>query len=212
MAGSLSPGQCGGTSPITDGGHNLDSGTSCGFGIANSLSDTDPMLGALAENGGPTKTHALLEGSPAIDKGDSFGATTDQRGVERPQGAASDMGAFEVEDTTAPKVSTATPTGKGVARGTNVAATFSEEMDASSINGTTFKLTKKGSTTKISATLSLTASTDTATLDPTNLLRGGVTYKAVVTTGAKDLAGNNLDQKQGVSGNQAKTWTLTTRG
>jgi hypothetical protein len=58
------------------------------------------MLGALADNGGPTKTHALLAGSPAINKGNSFRATTDQRGVARPVGVASDIGAFEFEDTT----------------------------------------------------------------------------------------------------------------
>ena len=78
---------------------------------------------------------------------------------------------------------------------TNITATFSEAMLASSINGTTFKLFKKGSTTKLSATDSYDASTNTATLDPTNSLRSGVTYTAVVTTGAKDLAGKPLTQQ-----------------
>jgi hypothetical protein len=53
-------------------------------------------------------THALLEGSPAIDKGVAVeGITTDQRGVARPQGGAPDIGSFEFEapDTTAPSVS-----------------------------------------------------------------------------------------------------------
>ena len=62
----------------------------------------DPKLGALADNGGATQTHALLSGSPAIDLGtctDIGGATlsTDQRGVSRPQGSACDIGAFEME-------------------------------------------------------------------------------------------------------------------
>jgi arylsulfatase A-like enzyme len=83
----------------------------------------------------------------------------------------------------------------GVASTTTVTATFSEEMMASSINGTTFKLLKKGSTTKIAATVSYDAATDTATLDPTNSLQSGVTYKAVVTTGAKDSVGNPLAQQ-----------------
>src|SRR6185369_5191626 len=53
-------------------------------------------LGALASNGGPTQTHALLSGSPAINAGTATGAlTTDQRGVARPQGAAVDIGAVE---------------------------------------------------------------------------------------------------------------------
>jgi hypothetical protein len=58
-----------------------------------------------------------------------------------------------------------------------------------------FKLTRKGSTTKLPATVSYSASTDMATLDPRDSLQGGVTYKAVVTTGAKDLAGNPLAQQ-----------------
>ena len=58
-------------------------------------------------------------------------------------------------------------------------------MDASSINATTFKLFKKGSTTKLSAKVSYDASTNTATLDPTNSLRSGVSYKAVLTRGPR---------------------------
>ena len=51
-------------------------------------------IAPLAENGGPTPTRALLPGSPAIDAG-STDLTIDQRGQMRPQGAASDIGAFE---------------------------------------------------------------------------------------------------------------------
>jgi CSLREA domain-containing protein len=63
-----------------------------------------PKLGPLQDNGGPTLTHALLPGSPAVDAGgicfDALGAPLgiDQRGVPRPQGAACDLGAFELED------------------------------------------------------------------------------------------------------------------
>jgi hypothetical protein len=61
----------------------------------------DPMLGGLADNGGPTWTMALLEGSPAIDAGDDATCAAapvsgkDQRGVTRPQGAHCDIGAYE---------------------------------------------------------------------------------------------------------------------
>jgi hypothetical protein len=56
------------------------------------------VLGPLQNNGGPTWTHALLTGSPAIDAGSSSGCeATDQRGVTRPQGAACDVGAYEKE-------------------------------------------------------------------------------------------------------------------
>jgi hypothetical protein len=48
-------------------------------------------------------------------------------------------------------------------------------MDASSVTGKTFKLFKKGSTTRLAAAIRYDAGTDTATLDPTNSLQGGVT-------------------------------------
>jgi CSLREA domain-containing protein len=223
VANSLSGGNCEGEGTITNGGYNLDSGTSCGFPTQNS--SKDPLLGPLADNGGPTKTHALLEGSPAIDKGNSFGATTDQRGVARPQGTASDIGSFEsaftvIEDTIKPHVSTATPTGPGIARGTNLTATFSEKMDPLSITKSTFKLFKvksDGSTTQIT-NVTVSKSTDglVAKLNPfgtsSTVLGATTKYKGVITTGAKDVAGNQLDQNPTTSGLQQKGWTFTTKG
>jgi hypothetical protein len=67
------------------------------------LFGVDPMLGPLQDNGGPTWTHALLQGSPAIDAGDPVGAPAeDQRGVPRPQGPGVDIGAFEFQYPTTP--------------------------------------------------------------------------------------------------------------
>jgi Bacterial Ig-like domain len=119
-------------------------------------------------------------------------------------------------DTTPPTVMSTVPTinATRVSPTTNVTVTFSEDMDASSINGTTFKLFKKGSTTKLAATVSYDPMTRTATLNPfgstTTRLARGTTYKAVVTTGAKDLAGNSLDQDPSLAGLQQKTWFFTT--
>jgi len=60
------------------------------------MNNTDPKLGPLANNGGPTLTMALLPGSPAIDAGNtSLAPATDQRGFPRPAGLAADIGAFE---------------------------------------------------------------------------------------------------------------------
>jgi hypothetical protein len=57
---------------------------------------SDPMLGSLAENGGPTQTMALLAGSPAINAGNDITCeAVDQRGVIRPQGSHCDIGAYE---------------------------------------------------------------------------------------------------------------------
>jgi hypothetical protein len=78
-------------------GYNLADDDSCGFTEPTDLLVDDAMLGPLADNGGPTETHALLSGSPAIDAGSPNcpPPDTDQRGVVRPQGAACDIGAFE---------------------------------------------------------------------------------------------------------------------
>lgn len=95
-------------------GHNLSSDVSCvfpalapqfGSGL-NQLGDqknSNPMLGLLADNGGPTKTHELLPGSPAIDAGNPVGCTddlgnpltTDQRCFDPPVGLRCDIGAYE---------------------------------------------------------------------------------------------------------------------
>lgn len=82
---------------ITSLGYNLAGGTSCAFGGTGDLNSTDPMLGPLANNSGPTETQALLAGSPAIDVVPLASCTvsTDQRGVPRPMGPACDVGAFE---------------------------------------------------------------------------------------------------------------------
>lgn len=87
-------------------GYNLDSDNTCTLTEPTDITGTDPLLGPLQDNGGPTVTHALLPGSPAIDHipptdcTDDGGnpVTTDQRGVTRPQGTACDIGAFEFEE------------------------------------------------------------------------------------------------------------------
>lgn len=66
---------------------------------ADTIIGVDPLLDTLANNGGPTRTHALLPGSPAIDAGaNPQGLTFDQRGPGFPRtlGTNPDIGAFEV--------------------------------------------------------------------------------------------------------------------
>jgi len=99
-------GNCQGTI-TTDGGYNIEDGTTCGFTAATSHSNTDPQLDpvGLVSNGGPTSTIALLSGSPAIDlipqgtNGCGTTITTDQRGVARPHGGGCDVGAYESDFT-----------------------------------------------------------------------------------------------------------------
>ena len=91
---------------VTSNGYNLSSDGSCDFDGPGDLNNTNPMLGPLQNNGGPTQTMALLPGSPAIDAGNPTGCTdnlghllkTDQRGDPRPNiedTGGCDMGAYE---------------------------------------------------------------------------------------------------------------------
>lgn len=98
------PGECAGT--LTSFDYNLltyydSSHCTISGSTGNTLFNTDPLLGPLANNGGPTLTHALLPGSPAINRipngtnGCGTTITTDQRSTPRPIGAGCDIGAFE---------------------------------------------------------------------------------------------------------------------
>ena len=77
-------------SSINSLGHNLDSDASCGLSAAGDLPGVNPQLGVLQNNGGPTLTHMLLGGSPAIDSADDSAApATDQRVCRAPKTAIS---------------------------------------------------------------------------------------------------------------------------
>jgi hypothetical protein len=116
-------------------------------------------------------------------------------------------------DRTSPSVTGTSPANNatGVLRGSNVTATFSEAMQASTINTTTFRLRKSGTTTNVAAAVSYDPATKRATLNPNVDLKAGATYVATVITGAKDLAGNQLDQDPNTAGNQAKNWQFKVR-
>lgn len=125
---------------MTSAGYNLvGNGTGCTFTsatgdqVGSGATPIDPLVGALADNGGPTKTRALQPGSPAIDAGNPAGCTdlldmpllADQRGDVRPTdgdgsgGARCDVGAYE-----APAVTTTTTTiGPGSSTTTTATAT-----------------------------------------------------------------------------------------
>jgi predicted outer membrane repeat protein len=112
LANSTSGGNCAGM--IADGGYNISDDSSCNFaktGTANNGDSVNPLLAAgLDDNGGPTQTIALLQGSPAIDaiplanctdqSSPPIAITADQRGMPRPDGQESvcDIGAYEYQD------------------------------------------------------------------------------------------------------------------
>jgi len=80
---------------VTDAGYNICSDATANFSAEGSLNNVDPRLGPLADNGGPTPTMLLLNGSPAQDAIPVGFPALDQRGVMRPQGVAADIGAVE---------------------------------------------------------------------------------------------------------------------
>ena len=89
----LNPSNCNDTGGVTETGPNLDDQDSCGL-APPSLLNTDPQLGSLASNGGPTQTRGLYPGSPALDAAPACGVPFDQRGTPRTD-AACDLGGFE---------------------------------------------------------------------------------------------------------------------
>jgi beta-glucanase (GH16 family) len=87
------------TGNVISGGHNVVQDDSCNP-VGSDVIVWEALIAPLADNGGPTWTHALLAGSPAIDAADdALCPATDQRGVSRPQGAHCDIGAFELSVT-----------------------------------------------------------------------------------------------------------------
>jgi hypothetical protein len=98
-------GNCYNSTPTSD-GYNLSSDATCNFSGPGDMNNINPLLGPLANNGGPTQTMALTSGSPAIDAGNPNGCTdnlgnllkTDQRGRPRHDSEDThgcDIGAYE---------------------------------------------------------------------------------------------------------------------
>lgn len=105
--GPAGPSDCALVAMVTS-DHNLSGDASCMFADPGSKQNTDPLLGALADNGGETDTLAPQAGSPAIDAGTNDGCpATDQRGVARPQGSACDTGAVELAPAAPPAAASA---------------------------------------------------------------------------------------------------------
>jgi hypothetical protein len=101
LAGNTSNGpECDSNAPappaVASLGGNVFGPTGCGTTVPDDLLVEDPGLGQLDDNGGPTRTHALLPGSPAIGHGHPLGLKTDQRGVRRDTDP--DSGAYEAEN------------------------------------------------------------------------------------------------------------------
>jgi len=154
-------------------GYNICSDNGSGFlnGPGDQI-NTDPLLGPLQNNGGPTFTHALLPGSPAIDAGDpNFTPPPyyDQRGPVfwRLRNGRIDSGSFEVQAGTTPSP-TPTPTASPTPTSSPTpTATFTPTSTATFTPTPTATATPTASTTVTATPTATVTATATATTTPT---------------------------------------------
>ena len=170
---------------VTSHGYNVCSDNGSGFlnGPGDQI-NTDPMLGPLQNNGGPTFTHALLPGSPAIDAGDpNFTPPPyyDQRGPVfwRVRNGRIDSGSFEVQAATTPSptpTATASPTPTPTATATATATAM-----ATSTPTATATATATGTATATPTTTPSVTPTATFTPTPTAIATATVTATPTAT-------------------------------
>jgi hypothetical protein len=200
-----------------------DTGTS---DTDNVTADNTPTFGVDAEPGSTVRIYDDVDATPlGSAPADASGVatitsgqladgtytvsatTTDDAGNVSPSSTTIAVTIGVTVDTVAPRVSEVAPqdAATGVAPDAKVEATFSEEMDASTIDGATFTLTKDAGTPPIAAMVGYDAASGKATLDPGAQLDPGSTYTATIEGGAsgvKDLAGNPLAAEE--------AWSFTT--
>lgn len=191
-------------------GHNIWSTVPGFFDYKSGTSMAAPHVAgvaALVKSQSPEFTQLQVKESIllGVDKKDAFQGKTATGGRLNAAGALAAKPA-PPPDTQAPTVTSVSPAvdSDGVSRKTNVEAAFSEEMDATTLTGT-FVLTKQGSATPLTATVSYDAVGKKAVLGPSADLEYSTIYTATIkggAEGAKDLAGNPLAAD--------KVWSFTT--
>jgi hypothetical protein len=126
-------------------GYNLtNSGPGTPFTATTDLTNTNPLLGPLQDNGGSSWTHALLASSPAIDRiptsvnGCGTSITTDQRGYLRPipVGGKCDIGAYEVQSACRAQIGTGATFDSGDAAAVQAAIDMAPPGDTVKVAGT----------------------------------------------------------------------------
>ena len=179
--------------------------------VLDQLTDTvigDPLLGPLADNGGPTQTHALLPGSPAIDAGDSSVAETeDQRGLARNVNGV-DIGAFEAQPAGALSVTSFARDGGGAIETLDrpdllnqIAVEFSADVSISADDLVIRNDTLGGSLVDTSGlSFSYDASTQTATWDFSSLTLDAAFYSFELSSDIASADGSSSLDGDGAGG------------
>jgi hypothetical protein len=191
---------------ITSKGYNLIGNTCAitkqvGDQISTTASPINPQLGPLANNGGPTFTHALLKGSPAISAGNpavpgSGGnacLATDQRGLSRVANVACDIGAYEVG---IPVVGTVRLSGANPTSASQVAFKVIFSKSVTGVNATSpfsdFSLTTTGLTGAHIISVSGSGNTYTVTVNTGSGSTGSIHLNVVDDDSIQDSSGNLL--------------------
>lgn len=133
--------------------------------VTQSLLGKAPLLGSLQYNGGPTKTHALLAGSPAINNGSNpWGFATDQRMFKRSVGFGVDIGAFELQ--APPRVQSVVINNGAAQRSkvTTVAVTFDTIVTLTPTPSTSLSLIRQSDGKSVDLTVDLSLSTSAQTV------------------------------------------------
>ncbi|WP_088256736.1 choice-of-anchor Q domain-containing protein [Fimbriiglobus ruber] len=193
IAGSIVSGNTGGKDlsdsegffGFTDGGYNLF-GTAVGGTATGDVSSDTPGLAPLGDYGGPTRTMAILPGSPALDAGNPADSSPDQRGVFV-QNQTRDIGAFESRGFTLTPAASGTPQSAPV--GTAFAqplavAVAADDPGLTDLSGgvVMFAAPATGATAALSATSVTLTSTDSASVTAT--ANGAVgSYRATASAG-----------------------------
>ena len=173
----------------------------------------NPLTGALDSQWTPSGSGELLSSVPSPGVWDLAPDTDTSRGrlyagTNFPRVNGQVRAGFvqfsSVPDTTAPSVENVSPAAaaQDVRLTTSVEATFSEAMDPTTLNESTFTLSSNSDSTPIAATVSYDGASNKATLVPSSYLEASQTYTAKITTGARDAAGNALANE--------KVWSFTT--
>ncbi len=160
----------------------------------NNITGVDPLLGDLADNGGPTQTMALSDGSPALNAGSNAlipsGVTTDQRGDARIVNNVVDIGAYESQkDTVGPTVTIGDPS---IAMTASDSVTFTvtyadEHFSASTLSLTDIILV---ATDTASGTVGLSGSGTSYLITISGITGDGTLHITLAADTAYDLSGN----------------------
>jgi len=196
---------------ITSLGYNLSDDSSCGAYLMNSgdqnnvASGLDPS--GLQDNGGPTKTIALVEGSGAIDvippasctDVDGHTLATDQRGIARPQGINCDSGAYEAVRAATTTTLSSLPNPSTYGASVTFTATVAPQSGSGSPTGTVAFFDGANSLGTV------TLSSGQATLKTSALTGGAHTITATYNGGGNFAGSSSAPLSQSV--NQASTST-----